>query len=62
MAQNEDNIFEWGNVSTHRLLFQLASTKNIPIKHVGLVQNGQLVLVIESHRTVTHSLITDMTV
>ena len=49
MAQNEDNIFEWGNVSTHGLLFQLASTKNIPIKHVGLVQNGQLVPVIERH-------------
>jgi hypothetical protein len=31
-------------VSTHGLLFQLASTKNIPIKHVGLVQNGQFVL------------------
>ena len=42
-------MFEWGNVSTHGLLFQLASTKNIPFKHVGLVQNGQLVLVIERH-------------
>jgi hypothetical protein len=42
-------LFEWGNVSTHGLLFQLASTKNIPIKLVGLVQNGQLVHVIACH-------------
>jgi hypothetical protein len=33
------NVSEWSNMSTHRLLFQWASTKNLA-KHVGLVQSG----------------------
>ena len=39
MAQNQNNVSEWGNMSTRGLLFQWASDKNL-IKRVGLVQSG----------------------
>ena len=41
LAQNQDNVSEWGNMSIHRLLFQWASTINSQSsKQVGLVQSG----------------------
>ena len=34
VAQNQDNVSEWGDMSINGLLFQWASTKN-PTKSVG---------------------------
>ena len=39
MAQNQDNVSEWGDMSIRALLFQLASTIKNPTKHAGLVQS-----------------------
>ena len=38
LAWNQHNQSEWGDISTHRLVFQWPSTKN-PTKHAGLVQS-----------------------
>ena len=37
--KNQDNVFEWGDMSICRLLFQWPSYTN-PTKRVGLVQSG----------------------
>jgi hypothetical protein len=39
LAQNQDNVSEWADMSIHRLLFQWASTMNNPTELVGLVQS-----------------------
>jgi hypothetical protein len=39
-ARNQDNLFEWDDMSIHGLLFQLTSTITKPIKRVALVQSG----------------------
>jgi hypothetical protein len=39
-ARNQDNLFEWDDMSIHGLLFQLASTIKNPTKRVALVQSG----------------------
>ena len=31
LAWNQDNVYEWSNMSTHRLLFQWASTTKIQL-------------------------------
>jgi len=31
MARNQDNVFEWNNMSIHRLLFQWACTIKIQL-------------------------------
>ena len=38
LAQNQDNVPEWRDMSTCRLLFPWASSKKNPSKHVGLLQ------------------------
>jgi len=38
MAQNQDNVSDWDNISIRNPLFQWARTIKNPIKHVGLVQ------------------------
>ena len=39
MAQNQDNVFEWSDMFTHRFLFQWAGTIKIQLSmHVYLVQ------------------------
>jgi len=41
LTQNQDNVLEWSDMSTNRLLFQLTSTiKKNPAKRVDLVQSG----------------------
>ena len=40
LDRNQDNVSEWGDMSTRGLLFQLASTIANPTKRVGLVQSG----------------------
>ena len=40
LARKQDNVSEWGDMSVQGLLFQWASTMQIPTKHVGLVQSG----------------------
>jgi hypothetical protein len=37
LAQNQNNVYEWSDMSTRRLLFQWAST--IKIQRVGLEQS-----------------------
>ena len=32
LACNQNNVFEWRNISTHRLLFQCASTIKIQLR------------------------------
>ena len=39
LAQNLDNVSEWGDMSIHGLLFQWASTIKNPTQCVGLVQS-----------------------
>ena len=39
LSWNEENVSEQSDMSTRRLLFQSASTRNIKLKPVGLVQN-----------------------
>ena len=39
LAQNQDNVYEWSDMSISRLLFQSASTIKIKLR-VGLVQSG----------------------
>ena len=39
VAWNRDNVSEWSEMSTHRLLFQWPSTIKNPTKHVGQVQS-----------------------
>ena len=39
LAQNQNNVSEWSAMSTRRILFQWASTKN-RTQHVGLEQSG----------------------
>jgi hypothetical protein len=39
LARNQENVYEWGNMSTHGLLFVSKHYKN-PTKHVGLVKSG----------------------
>ena len=41
LARNQDNVSEWNDIPTHRLLFQGASTlkKIIQTQHVGLAQS-----------------------
>ena len=40
LARNRDNVFEWGDMCIHGLLFQWASTIKNSTKLVGLVQSG----------------------
>ena len=39
LAQNQDNVSEWGDMSIRGLLFQWASTTQIQLR-IGLVQRG----------------------
>jgi hypothetical protein len=40
LTRNQDNVSEWGNMYIRGLLFQWASTIQIPTRRVGLVQSG----------------------
>jgi hypothetical protein len=40
LARGQDNVSQWGGMSIRGLLFQLASTKKISIRRVGLAQSG----------------------
>ena len=40
LIQNQNNVYEWSDMSTRRLLFQWTSTIKNQTQHVGLVQSG----------------------
>ena len=40
LTRNQNNVSEWSYMSTHRLLFQSASTVKIQLSRDGLVQSG----------------------
>jgi hypothetical protein len=40
LAGSRDNVSEWSDVSTHRILFQWATHYTNPTECVGLVQRG----------------------
>ena len=46
LAQNQDNVFEWIDMSIHGLLFQWASPIKNQTKHVGLVNFIVLVMIL----------------
>ena len=40
LVQNQNNVSEWSDMSTHRLLFQWASAIKIQLRVLGLVLSG----------------------
>ena len=48
LAQNQNNVSEWSDMSTRRMLFQKSSPIKNPTQRVGLVQSGPHHHVIEN--------------
>ena len=51
-----DKMSVWSDMSTHRLLFQWASTNRNPSKRVCLVQSGHHYHLIDNLLSITHSI------
>ena len=54
LARNQDNVFEWSDMSIRGLLFQSANTTTNPTQRVGLVQRGPY------HHLIENQLVLDM--